>query len=181
RADTAQTVPWLNARPYNGATGTSDSTRTHNTIAPASSAEWPRRANIPASNPSTGRMTSGATELASCHLPIDPRAAATSPYQGPKRMATGSVTRRPSINGATAVSATELMMRPATPHTTAMPRRRRTSDFMKGCDGGSTTVPHLCAPFVPPEPIRVDATFVVEIAHQSPQKSKLPANVPIVS
>ena len=117
------TVLRVNSRPYSLGTVTSVSPTAVQTSAPANSGDRPRRANAPARRPSTGRIRSAAYPLGSRNMPIDPRPAARSPYHGPKRMAIGSVTTRPSVSGTTAVKASELTSSPTVPHRTVIARR----------------------------------------------------------
>ena len=113
----------VNSTPYSPGTVTSVSPTAVQTSTPASRGDRLRRTNAPARRPSTGRITSAAYPLGSRNMPIDPRPAARRPYHGPKRMATGSVTTRPSVSGTTAVKATELTSIPTAPHRTVIARR----------------------------------------------------------
>ena len=95
----------------------------------ATSGERPRRANAPTTSASMGRMAMAGLNAAG----VDGNAAITAesaPNIGPKRIATGSVATRPKRSGAAVPMRQRFKAKPATPHATAKPNRRRDTRFI---------------------------------------------------
>src|SRR5262245_20428467 len=98
---------------------------------PAISGERPRRAVNPITIASSGAKTAGAgpsCDTAGSVL----TAAAIAPKTGPKKIAIGSESVRPSSNGSTAPDGRVLTASPATPQTTAAAARRDSTRSMAG-------------------------------------------------